>query len=65
MARTESRWRTTQVSDHEVQVYPLNDLVDHEPVEDTCVCGPRAECLPREGDSDSWMYVHHALDGRD
>lgn len=41
-------------------VYPVNDLVEHELVDDECVCGPRVEFV--EGGK---VVVHHSLDGRE
>ncbi|MCW2759050.1 MAG: hypothetical protein JWO46_2796 [Nocardioidaceae bacterium] len=61
---TRRGWRT-DVSDDEVQVHPIADLLEHELTGDGCICGPRAECIPRDDDSDVWMYVHQALDGRE
>ena len=48
----------------DVHVVPLDDIVDHQPDED-CVCGPRAEPVPRADGSIAWMHVHHSLDGRE
>lgn len=43
-----------------VHVVPLNDVILHRTVRDTCICGPR-----REGDDRNPIYVHHSLDGRE
>lgn len=47
----------------ELQVIPLCDLIEHD-LNDTCVCGPRAELVTTER-GDEWMFVHHSLDGRE
>lgn len=44
--------------DGDVHVVPVDDLVDHE--HEDCVCGPTVEFV-----EDGWLYVHHALDGRE
>ena len=40
-------------------VVPTGDLVGHEEIRDTCVCGPHVEYFPK-----GVVVVHHALDGR-
>ena len=45
-------------------VTPSDDLVDHR-LRSDCVCGPRCEPVKREDGSLGWLYVHHALDGRE
>lgn len=46
-----------------LHVLPIGDLIEHEGAGDDCVCGPAVEHVP--GDGDSWIIVHHALDGRE
>jgi hypothetical protein len=40
-------------------VVPTEDWLEHEEVQDLCVCGPHVEFFPR-----GKVIVHHALDGR-
>jgi hypothetical protein len=40
-------------------VVPTEDWLDHEEIQDACVCGPHVEFFPR-----GKVVVHHALDGR-
>jgi hypothetical protein len=40
-------------------VVPTEDWIQHEEVQDVCVCGPHVEFFPR-----GVVVVHHALDGR-
>jgi hypothetical protein len=40
-------------------VVPTDDRLEHEEVQDACVCGPHVEYFPR-----GKVVVHHALDGR-
>jgi hypothetical protein len=40
-------------------VVPDEDLLEHEEIQDLCVCGPHVEFFPR-----GKVVVHHALDGR-
>jgi hypothetical protein len=42
-----------------IHVVPVEDLVGHEEVQDSCACGPHVEFFPR-----GTVVVHHALDGR-
>lgn len=58
------RWMLLMVSSDELQLYPRQDLIAHELVEDSCVCGPSVELHKRPGMSDVHLYRHHALDGR-
>ena len=50
--------------DH-VHVLPVNDLIVHDQEGDNCPCGPNVEPVEREDGSFGWLYVHHALDGRE
>ena len=43
-----------------VHVLPINDLIEHEDVGDSCVCGPDVEFV-----SGGQVIVHHSLDGRE
>jgi hypothetical protein len=40
-------------------VVPTADWLEHEEIQDACVCGPHVEFFPR-----GTVVVHHALDGR-
>jgi hypothetical protein len=40
-------------------VVPSHDWLEHEEIQDLCVCGPHVEFFPR-----GKVVVHHALDGR-
>ena len=50
-----------------LHVVPVNDLIDHDTATDEpdCVCGPTVERVKRDGGGDSWLLVHHSLDGRE
>lgn len=52
------------MSDGDVHVVPVNDLIEHETSED-CPCGPTAEAVKRDDGSVGWVITHHALDGRE
>jgi len=39
---------------------PVDDLVQHEPVDD-CVCGPSIELL----ETGEWLIIHESLDRRE
>ncbi len=47
-----------------LHVHPVNDLVEHE-LDDTCACIPEYRLVERADGSDSWLIVHHSLDGRE
>jgi hypothetical protein len=49
-----------------VHVVPVGDVVGHD-VEhgDECLCGPTVEPVMRDDGSCGWLYIHHALDGRE
>jgi hypothetical protein len=56
-------WLTERTDERRniVHVTPNADLVDHDT--DTfgaCACGPRSEFC-----GGGWLFVHHALDGRE
>jgi hypothetical protein len=42
-----------------LHVVPTRDWLEHEEVQDACVCGPHVEFFPA-----GRVVVHHALDGR-
>lgn len=47
-------------------VAPINDLVAHDTShEDECICGPETRLEKDDLGADIWIYVHHALDGRE
>jgi hypothetical protein len=52
-----------QNTDHGTEVLPVNDLITHDG--DDCVCIPTVEHVPRTRGGDSWLVVHHSLDGRE
>lgn len=63
---TAGRWACIRLPlGDEVHVYPLADLVAHDLTEGQCVCGPLVELHTRPDARDAYMYVHHALDGRE
>jgi len=49
-------------TDSTVHVLPEADLTAHEETPD-CACGPRPELVCTN--PDTWVYVHHSLDGRE
>ena len=52
--------------DHDtVHVYPTGDHIEHWTDDDSCVCGPTTEPVPRDDGTYGWLVVHHALDGRE
>lgn len=55
-----SVWLLEVDGEDQLHIVPENDLVGHEYSGD-CACGPQVEHL---GGID-WLYVHHALDGRE
>lgn len=53
------------MADH-VHVTPLGDLIEHDTEHrEDCPCGPVVEPVERADGSFGWLYVHHALDGRE
>lgn len=46
-------------------VYPEGDLIEHVTDDDSCVCGPTTEPVPRDDGSYGWLIIHHSLDGRE
>ena len=48
-----------------VHVLPINDLVKHEDVDTSCVCGPQEQPVKRDDGSVGWVVVHNSLDGRE
>ena len=55
-------WTCRQDDNGNVAVWPIEDLVDHEPY--GCVCGPTPQPVRRDDGSTGWVVTHHALDGR-
>lgn len=50
---------------HKVHVIPINDLIEHDEVDDECICGPDVEPVFGEDGSNGWLISHHSLDGRE
>jgi hypothetical protein len=48
-----------------VHVLPNNDLIEHDEVDDHCVCGPDVEPVLADDGSCGWVITHHSLDGRE
>lgn len=49
-----------------MHVVPNSDLIEHETeIGSSCPCGPELEAVMRADGSYGWVYVHHALDGRE
>ena len=47
-------------------VYPENDLAGHDTDhQEDCVCGPESRLEKDDQGADIWIYLHHALDGRE
>lgn len=48
-----------------LHIAPRGDLLRHDcgTDEPDCICGPRCELVP--GDGDGWMVIHNSLDGRE
>lgn len=55
-------WTQGFTLDGEIHVLPWNDVIGH--TDSSCVCGPTAEVVMCEVHSDTWIFHHHALDGR-
>ncbi|MBP2341109.1 hypothetical protein JOF41_007363 [Saccharothrix coeruleofusca] len=54
-----------QDTDHDTQVLPLHDAIQHS-MDDDCLCGPHSETVPRaDGKGTNWLVIHHSLDGRE
>lgn len=47
----------------EVHVWPLDDLIGHEPGD--CICLPVTEPVEREDGYIGWVVVHNSWDGRE
>jgi hypothetical protein len=57
----EAAWVTDS---NAVHVMPRADWVEHQS-NDTCPCGPTLEHVPATMVASGWLYLHHALDGRE
>lgn len=60
-------WMKQQTADGlETDALPLDDLIGHEPGAE-CICGPEVHRAyhPAGAEPDRYLYVHHALDGRE
>ena len=53
-----------QVNEREVDVAPVNDIVQHTFGQD-CLCGPDTIGFELPAGGMGWLYRHHALDGRE
>ena len=53
------------MSDGDVHVYPLDDLIEHDRSGAPCVCGPETEPIERDDGSIGYVIVHHSLDDRE
>jgi hypothetical protein len=58
-----SGWRALPIDGNEALVYPVGDLIDHQP--DDCPCGPITKPVKRGDGSVGWVHVHNSLDGRE
>lgn len=56
-----SGWRCLPAG-NEAHVYPVGDLIGHEPID--CTCGPQQEVVKRDDGSVGWIVIHNSLDGR-
>lgn len=60
-------WEVVPQIGYVVNVMPINDsdgVFQHD-LDETCICGPRIEPVPRDDGSMGWLYTHHSLDGRE
>lgn len=57
-------WGYTEPEDGRVQVFPIDDLIEHD-LDDDCVCVPRETLVHCDDGSDGWVITHHSLDGRE
>ena len=53
------------VTDGDVHVFPVGDLVDHDTEGGECICGPTTEAVQRDDGSYGWVILHHSLDNRE
>lgn len=53
------------VTDGDVHVFPVCDLVDHDTDGGECICGPTTEAVQRDDGSYGWVILHHSLDNRE
>ena len=53
------------MSDGDVHVHPVSDLIEHETDGGDCMCGPTTEPVERDDGSIGYVIMHHALDGRE
>ena len=57
------RWTNAVADTGEVHTIPVDDMIEHEPVD--CPCGPVTEPIPRDDGSMGWHVSHFSLDGRE
>ncbi len=50
---------------HTVAVLPVNDTIEHDGLNEDCICGPTTQPVERDDGSYGWVLVHHSLDGRE
>lgn len=48
-----------------VHVHPIDDLISHDLLSDSCVCGPASIPVFGPNGSCGWVVVHASLDGRE
>jgi hypothetical protein len=53
------------MSDGDVHVEPVNDLIEHDTSGGDCPCGPTTVPVERGDGSIGYVITHHALDGRE
>jgi hypothetical protein len=56
-------WLVVSLSDRNSHILPVDDGWYHLP--DDCDCGPSYDLVQHEAAPDSWVVVHHSLDGRE
>jgi hypothetical protein len=58
-------WAGGRTEPNEWHVFPLDDLIGHELAGTGCVCGTKVEPLVDATGAETWLIVHHSLDGRE
>lgn len=48
-----------------MHVLPVEDLIEHDIGDETCVCGPTTEWVIGQDGAHGKMITHHSLDGRE
>lgn len=57
-------WYVTPVTDIDIHVHPVHDLIDHDPDVD-CFCLPDVETVERDNGEVVFISRHHNLDARE